>query len=77
MGQAGSGEPDDGGSQDRQDFTVIGFNVNLCALAEPGETLIPEPTYERVRVLISADRLEPQHVKGFSQPVPVYRITGL
>jgi class 3 adenylate cyclase len=60
---------------------VIGSNVNLCArlcaLAEPGETLIPEPTYERVRVLISANRLEPQHVKGFSQPVPVYRVTGL
>lgn len=69
------------GSHDRQDFTVIGSNVNLCArlcsLAESGETLIPEDTYHLVRALVSADRLEPQHVKGFSQPVPVYRITGL
>jgi class 3 adenylate cyclase len=69
------------GSHDRQDFTVIGSNVNLCArlcsLAESGETLIPEDTFELVRALVTADRLEPQQVKGFSQPVPVYRITGL
>ncbi|MBI4164153.1 MAG: HAMP domain-containing protein [Acidobacteria bacterium] len=69
------------GSHDRQDFTVIGSNVNLCArlcsLAESGETLIPEDTFSVVRALVTADRLEPQHVKGFSQPVPVYRITGL
>jgi len=69
------------GSHDRQDFTVIGSNVNLCArlcsLAEAGEILIPESTYRLVRALVTAECLEPQHVKGFSQPVPVYRITGL
>jgi len=69
------------GSHDRQDFTVIGSNVNLCsrlcARAEAGEILIPEDTYNLVRALVTADRLEPQQVKGFSQPVPVYRITGL
>lgn len=68
------------GSGDRLDFTVVGSNVNLCArlcsLAGPGETLIPESTYELVRESIGADRLEPQHVKGFSQPVPVYRVRG-
>lgn len=69
------------GSRDRLDFTVIGSNVNLCArlcaLAGPGEILIPESTYELVRDSITADRLEPQHVKGFSHAVPVYRVTGL
>jgi len=69
------------GSHDRQDFTVIGSNVNLCArlcsLAGAGEILIPEPTYEIVRALVTAERLDPQQVKGFSQPVPVYRVTGL
>ncbi len=69
------------GSHDRQDFTVIGSNVNLCArlcsLAEAGEILIPEDTFNLVRALVTADRLEPQQVKGFSQPVPVYRVTGL
>ena len=69
------------GSRDRQDFTVIGSNVNLCArlcsLAEPGEVLVPESTYQLVRALVTAECLEPQHVKGFSHPVPVYRVTGL
>jgi class 3 adenylate cyclase len=69
------------GSHDRQDFTVIGSNVNLCArlcsLAESGETIVPEDTFILVRALVTAERLEPQSVKGFSQPVPVYRITGL
>lgn len=69
------------GSHDRQDFTMIGSNVNLCsrlcARAEAGEILIPEDTYNIVRALVTADRLEPQQVKGFSQPVPVYRVTGL
>jgi len=67
------------GSKDRLDFTVIGSNVNLCArlcsLAEAGEVLLSEPTYQAVRGLISAERLEPLSVKGFRDPVPVYRIT--
>ncbi len=67
------------GSQDRMDFTVIGSHVNLCArlcsLAGPGETLLAESTYRMVEDLIAAERLEPLDVKGFSEPVPVYRMT--
>jgi adenylate cyclase len=67
------------GSKDRLDFTVIGSNVNLCArlcsLAEAGEILLSESTYEPVQGLISAQRLEPLNVKGFSEPVPVYKMT--
>jgi class 3 adenylate cyclase len=66
------------GSQDRQDFTVIGSNVNLCsrlcAKAAAREILLAETTYRRVRDLVAADRLEPLVVKGFSRPVEVYRI---
>jgi len=66
------------GSQDRQDFTVIGSNVNLCsrlcAKAAAHEVLLAESTYGRVRDLVAAERLEPMEVKGFSQPVEVYRM---
>lgn len=66
------------GSQDRQDFTVIGSNVNLCsrlcAKAAAHEVLLAESTYHRVRDLVAAERLEPMEVKGLSQPVEVYRM---
>jgi class 3 adenylate cyclase len=69
------------GSKDRLDFTVIGSNVNLCARlcshAEAGEILLSEPTYQPVKGLISAQRLDPLIVKGFSEPVPVYKMTVL
>lgn len=66
------------GSQDRQDFTVIGSNVNLCSRlcskAAAREVLLAESTYRRVRDLVAAERLEPMEVKGLSQPVDVYRM---
>jgi class 3 adenylate cyclase len=66
------------GSKDRRDFTAIGSHVNLCSrlcsLARAGETLLAESTYEEVRELISAERLQPQNVKGFTDAVPVYRM---
>jgi adenylate cyclase len=64
------------GSKDRQDFTMIGSNVNLCArlcaLAEPRRILMSESTYLLVRHLIVAQRTEPLQVKGFREPVSVY-----
>jgi class 3 adenylate cyclase len=66
------------GSQDRQDFTVVGSNVNLCsrlcAKAAAHEVMLAESTYNRVRDLVAAERLEPMEVKGFSRPVEVYRM---
>ncbi len=66
------------GTRDRQDFTVIGSNVNLCArlcaLAGPRQILLAESTYQLVRDLIAAQRLEPLQVKGFSAPVSVYEM---
>lgn len=66
------------GSEDRLDYTVIGSNVNLCArlcaMAGPRQTLLAESTYFRVEGLVAAEKLEPLQVKGFSEPVPVYRM---
>ncbi len=66
------------GSSDRLDYTAIGSNVNLCSRlcgsAAPHEILISESTYTRVQDLVKAERVDPITVKGFSQPVPVYRM---
>ena len=39
------------------------------------ETLLSESTYSRMEGLVAAERTEPIRIKGFSQPVPVYRMT--
>jgi adenylate cyclase len=66
------------GSEDRRDFTAVGSNVNLCArlcsMAGPREILIAESSFRFVQDLVAAERLEPLQLKGFSEPVPVYRV---
>ncbi len=69
------------GSQDlRLDYTAIGDTVNLTARlesnAKPGQILISENTYERVKDLFKIQPVGEIKVKGKELPVMVYEVLG-
>lgn len=67
------------GSQDRLNYTVLGERVNLasrlCSKAGSTELLIDETTYAQLPPGFLAEPTEPMPLKGFSAPVPAYRLT--
>jgi adenylate cyclase len=66
------------GFEDRVDYAVIGPVTNLaarlCAVARGGEVLVSEPVRDALNDQLSIDAIGDLRLKGFRDPVPVYRV---
>jgi len=68
-------------SEAKTEYTAIGHPVNLASrmqtLADPGSTVIAESTRKLVEGYFALKSLGASRVKGVSEPVNVYEVTGL
>jgi len=69
------------GSDIYKDYTVIGNQVNVAArlesLAKPGQILISQRTYSRVKDLVEVEKVGEIKVKGIHNPITTYNVKGL
>jgi adenylate cyclase len=65
------------GSDERLEYSVVGDTVNLTQRiqqwADPGETVLSEPTMRALSTPVDAEMLEPAQVKGRQAPVAAHR----
>ncbi len=69
------------GSSDRLNYTVLGERVNLasrlCSKAGRMDVVIDQTTRERLGESARVEAMEPLQLKGFSDPVPAFRLLGI
>ena len=68
------------GFEGRWDYGAIGTVTNLaarlCAEARPTEILVSQRVAGAVEELVTLEPLPPLALKGFSRPVPAFRVLG-
>jgi class 3 adenylate cyclase len=69
------------GFEQRWEYAAIGAIPNLaarlCAQAKGGEVLIDAVTYADVSDVAEAEPIGPQALRGFTQPIPAFRLKRL
>jgi len=69
------------GSPLRKDYSAIGDAVNVTSrlqeLADGGQIVMSDSTYELVADLVRVTRLDPVRIKGRQAPVQIYLLDGL
>jgi adenylate cyclase len=69
------------GSEKRNDYTIIGDPLHivarLCAMASPGQTVVSDETYQKIKPGVKANPLNPIAVKGSMESLKTYEITQL
>jgi adenylate cyclase len=69
------------GSPDRMEFTVVGDKVNtarrLCSLAEPGQVIVSDGTYNMIQERVEATPIGTVMLKGKEEPVHAYKVDSV
>ncbi len=67
------------GSNKHFDYSIIGEALHvvtrLCSMAAPGQTVVSEETYERIKTKAKANSLNPIAVKGSMEPLKTFEVT--